>query len=136
MRKGSLADILHSSDQEFVGAVASPDAYGRDHLSAEQTLDYDLDMDLTFRRFTSSGDCGGRVSLPDNTADITSKKWVEITSKESIRSDLLVDFTDNNGDLSVKGDNLIWRSLSGIRRHISTPTPTNPYRVAWRHLVT
>ena len=101
MRKGSLADILHSSDQEFVGAVASPDAYGRDHLSAEQTLDYDLDMDLTFRRFTSSGDCGGRVSLPDNTADITSKKWVEITSKEGIRSDLHVDFTDNNGDLSA-----------------------------------
>ena len=101
IRKGSLADILHSSDQEFVGAVASPDAYGRDHLSAEQTLDYDLDMDLTFRRFTSSGDCGGRVSLPDNTADITSKKWVEITSKESIRSDLRVDFTDNNGELSA-----------------------------------
>ena len=101
MRKGALADILHSSDQGFVGAVTSPDAYGRDHLTAEQTLDYDLDMDLTFRRFTSSGDCGGRVSLPDNTADITSKKWVELTSKESIRSDLKVDFTDNNGDLSA-----------------------------------
>ena len=74
MRKGSLSDIQNAVDLSFVGAVSSNDAYGRDHLTAEHTLDYDLDMDLTFRRVTSSGECGGRVSLPDNTADVTSKK--------------------------------------------------------------
>jgi len=115
MRKGSMEDIQHSSDLAFVGAVSSPDAYGRDHLSAEQTLDYDLDMDLTFRRFTSSGECGGRVSLPDNVADITSKKWVELTSKEGIRTDLQVDFTDNNQQTST-AKSIIYdlEELSGI----------------------
>ena len=101
MRKGSLSDLQNPGDLSFVGAVSSPDAYGRDNLAAEHTLDYDLDMDLTFRRVTSSGECGGRVSLPDNTADITSKKWVEITSKKGIRSDLQVDFTDNNQQTSA-----------------------------------
>ena len=101
MRKGSLSDLQNPGDLSFVGAVSSPDAYGRDNLAAEHTLDYDLDMDLTFRRVTSSGECGGRVSLPDNTADITSKKWVEITSKKGSRSDLQVDFTDNNQQTSA-----------------------------------
>ena len=115
MRRGSLEDIQHSSDLSFVGAVSSPDAYGRDHLAAEQTLDYDLDMDLTFRRFTSGGDCGGRVSLPDNTAEITSKKWVEITSKEGIRTDLQIEFTDNNQESST-AKSIIYdlEELSGI----------------------
>ena len=83
-----------------MGAVNSPDAYGRDFLTAEQSIDYDLNMDLTFRTVTSSGECGGKLSSPDNTADISLKRWVEITGKEAIRSDLLVDFTDNNGESS------------------------------------
>ncbi|DAC42946.1 MAG TPA: hypothetical protein HA315_04505 [Candidatus Thalassarchaeaceae archaeon] len=115
MRKGSLSDLQNPGDLSFVGAVSSPDAYGRDNLAAEHTLDYDLDMDLTFRRVTSSGECGGRVSLPDNTADITSKKWVEITSKKGIRSDLQVDFTDNNQQTSaVKAIIYDLEELSGI----------------------
>ena len=115
MRKGSLSDIQDAGDLSFVGAVSSPDAYGRDHLAAEHTLDYDLDMDLTFRRVTSSGECGGRVSLPDNTADITSKKWAEITSKKVIRSNLHVDFTDNNQQTST-ANAIIYdlEELSGI----------------------
>lgn len=115
MRKGSISDIQDARDLSFVGAVSSPDAYGRDHLVAENTLDYDLDMDLTFRRVTSSGECGGRVSLPDNTADLTSKKWVEITSKKVIRSNLHVDFTDNNGQTST-ANAMIYdlEELSGI----------------------
>lgn len=115
MRKGSLSDIQDAGDLAFVGAVSSPDAYGRDHLAAEHTLDYDLDMDLTFRRVTSSGECGGRVSLPDNTADITSKKWNEVTSKKVIRSNLNVDFTDNNGQTSI-ANAIIYdlEELSGI----------------------
>lgn len=100
VREGTLSDIQHASDLDFVGAVNSPDAYGRDFLTAEQSIDYDLNMDLTFRTVTSSGECGGKLSSPDNTADISLKRWVEITGKEAIRSDLLVDFTDNNGDSS------------------------------------
>tara|TARA_B100000427_G_scaffold315116_1_gene308901 strand:+ start:1 stop:1545 length:1545 start_codon:yes stop_codon:yes gene_type:complete len=100
VREGTLSDIQHASDLDFVGAVNSPDAYGRDFLTAEQSIDYDLNMDLTFRTVTSSGECGGKLSSPDNVADISLKRWVEIAGKEAIRSDLQVDFTDNNGESS------------------------------------
>lgn len=100
VREGTLSDIQHASDLDFVGAVNSPDAYGRDFLTAEQSIDYDLNMDLTFRTVTSSGECGGKLSSPDNVADISLNRWVEIAGKEAIRSDLLVDFTDNNGESS------------------------------------
>lgn len=100
VRQGTTSDIQHASDLDFVGAVNSPDAYGRDHLAAEQSIDYDLNMDLTFRTVNSNGECGGKLSSPDNTADISLKRWIEITGKEAIRSDLQVDFTDNNGDSS------------------------------------
>tara|TARA_Y100000748_G_scaffold63843_1_gene51547 strand:+ start:1686 stop:3869 length:2184 start_codon:yes stop_codon:yes gene_type:complete len=99
VREGTLSDI-QPSDLDFVGAVNSPDAYGRDFLTAEQSIDYDLNMDLTFRTVTSSGECGGKLSSPDNVADISLNRWVEIAGKEAIRSDLLVDFTDNNGESS------------------------------------
>ena len=99
VREGTLSDIK-PSDLDFVGAVNSPDAYGRDFLTAEQSIDYDLNMDLTFRTVTSSGECGGKLSSPDNVADISLNRWVEIAGKEAIRSDLLVDFTDNNGESS------------------------------------
>ena len=100
VREGTLSDIQHASALDFVGAVNSPDAYGRDFLTAEQSIDYDLNMDLTFRTVTSSGECGGKLSSPDNVADISLKRWVEIAGKEAIRSDLQVDFTDNNGESS------------------------------------
>ena len=99
VREGTLSDIK-PSDLDFVGAVNSPDAYGRDFLTAEQSIDYDLNMDLTFRTVTYSGECGGKLSSPDNVADISLNRWVEIAGKEAIRSDLLVDFTDNNGESS------------------------------------
>ena len=99
VREGTLSDIK-PADLDFVGAVNSPDAYGRDFLTAEQSIDYDLNMDLTFRTVTSSGECGGKLSSPDNVADISLNRWVEIAGKEAIRSDLLVDFTDNNGESS------------------------------------
>ena len=55
------------------------------------------------------------MSLPDNTADITSKKWAEITSKKVIRSNLHVDFTDNNQQTST-ANAIIYdlEELSGI----------------------
>jgi len=127
VRQGTTSDIQHASDLDFVGAVNSPDAYGRDHLAAEQSIDYDLNMDLTFRTVNSNGECGGKLSSPDNTADVSLRRWVEITSKEAIRSDLQVDFTDNNGDSSnVQAIIYDLEELSGISGISPLTMPLTP----------
>ena len=100
VRKGNAGDIAFPTDRQYVGAVEAHDAYGRILLAAEQTLSYDLLVDLDGRTWSTvdPSKCGSMSwSLERNqlVASITSS--TELTERMVLRTESDVSFTTAEG---------------------------------------
>ena len=94
IRNGGIGDISHPLDAELIGAVNVHDAYGREHLTAEQTVMHDLAIDLQ-GKVRDEGTCTNTGWIKeDNSLISNSKSWREITGKKTIRTDTDLSFTD------------------------------------------
>ena len=94
IRNGGIGDISHPLDAELIGAVNAHDAYGREHLTAEQTVTHDLAIDLQ-GKVRDEGTCTNTGWIKeDNSLVSTSKSWREITGRKTIRTDTDLSFTD------------------------------------------
>ena len=70
------------------------DAYGREHLTAEQTVTHDLSIDLQ-GKVRDEGTCTNTGWIKeDNSLISNSKSWREITGSKTIRTDTDLSFTD------------------------------------------
>jgi len=97
IRKGGPGDITHGLDSDLEGAVSARDAYGREHLTAEQILTHDLSIDLE-GKVRNEGTCSNTGWIrQDNDLTSVSKSWKEITGKSTVRTDTQVSFTDSDG---------------------------------------
>ena len=94
IRNGDASDISHPLDAELIGAVNAHDSYGREHLTAEQTVNHDLAIDLQ-GKVRDEGTCTNTSWITeDNSLVLESKSWRDITTKSIIRSDTDLSFTD------------------------------------------
>ena len=94
IRNGGIGDISHPLDADLIGAVNAHDAYGREHLTAEQTVMHDLAIDLQ-GKVRDEGTCTNTGWIKeDNSLISNSKSWREITGKKTIRTDTDLSFTD------------------------------------------
>ena len=94
IRNGGICDISHPLDADLIGAVNAHDAYGREHLTAEQTVTHDLAIDLQ-GKVRDEGTCTNTGWIKeDNSLISTSKSWREITGRKTIRTDTDLSFTD------------------------------------------
>ena len=94
IRNGGISDISHPLDANLIGAVNAHDAYGREHLTAEQTVMHDLAIDLQ-GKVRDEGTCTNTGWIKeDNSLISNSKSWREITGKKTIRTDTDLSFTD------------------------------------------
>ncbi len=94
IRNGGIGDISHPLDADLIGAVNAHDAYGREHLTAEQTVTHDLSIDLQ-GKVRDEGTCTNTGwIMEDNSLISTSKSWREITRSKTIRTDTDLSFTD------------------------------------------
>ncbi len=94
IRNGGIGDISHPLDADLIGAVNAHDAYGREHLTAEQTVTHDLAIDLQ-GKVRDEGTCTNTGWIKeDNSLISTSKSWREITGRKTIRTDTDLSFTD------------------------------------------
>ena len=73
------------------------DAYGRQRLTVEQTLTFDLSVDLE-GKLRDEGDCTGwGWDREDNTLVSNSKSWRDITTRSTVRTDTQVNLIDSDG---------------------------------------
>ena len=94
IRNGGIGDISHSLDADLIGAVNAHDAYGREPLTAEQTVMHNLAIDLQ-GKVRDEGACTNTGWIKeDNSLISNSKSWREITGKKTIRTDTDLSFTD------------------------------------------
>jgi len=100
IRKGETSDISFPSDRRFVGAIEANDAYGRVMLAAEQTLSYDLLVDLEGQTWSTvePSKCGSMTwSLDRNELDATVTSYTELTERIVFRTDSEFAFTTAEG---------------------------------------
>ena len=97
LRRGDSDEIFHSTDSELEGTVMALDAYGRQRLTVEQTLTFDLSVDLE-GKLRDEGDCTGwGWDREDNTLVSNSKSWRDITTRSTVRTDTQVNLIDSDG---------------------------------------
>ena len=98
IRNGGSGDISHPLDAELIGAVNVHDSYGRQHLTAEQTVTHDLAIDLQ-GKVRDEGSCTNTGwIMEDNHLVSQSKSWRDIATRTTIRTDTDLSFTDPDGD--------------------------------------
>jgi hypothetical protein len=100
IRKGETSDIAFPSDRRFVGAIEANDAYGRVMLAAEQTLSYDLLVDLEGQTWSTvnPSQCGSMTwSLDRNDLDVTVTSFTELTERLVFRTESEFAFTTAEG---------------------------------------
>ncbi len=96
IRKGETSDIAFPSDRRFVGAIEANDAYGRVMLAAEQTISYDLLVDLEGQTWSTvnPSNCGSMTwSLDRNELDATVTSFTELTERIVFRTESEFKFT-------------------------------------------
>ena len=102
--KGDESDILHGLDSHLIGAVDAKDAYGRSHLTAEQILEHNLEIDLSGKTWRDTNVCGNLGwSMSGNDLVMTTKTYDELTENALLRSETDISFTDIEGFVSTAG---------------------------------
>ncbi len=100
IRKGETMDISFPTDRKYVGAVEAHDAYGRTMLAAEQSLSYQLLVDLGGRTWSTvePSRCGSLSwSLDQNQLDSSVTSWTELTERSLFRTESDFSFTTAEG---------------------------------------
>ena len=102
-RNAPSSEISHPIDRTYAGAAESIDGYGRLHLTAERSLSYDLNVDLSGRTWTTDGSkCSNSLTweMNSNSVEINSVSWEELTEKSTIHSTSSLDFRTPDDDLT------------------------------------
>jgi len=100
-RNAPSSDITNPNDRTYAGSAESIDGYGRIHLTAERSLSYDLNVDLSGRTWTTDGSkCSNSLQweMNSNSVAIESISWEELTEESTIRSVSSLDFRTPDND--------------------------------------
>ena len=100
-RNAPSSEITNPSDQIYSGSAESVDGYGRVHLTAERSLSYDLNVDLSGRTWTTDGSkCSNSLQweMNSNSVTVESISWEELTEETTIKSVSSLDFRTPDND--------------------------------------
>ena len=96
--EGDLDEISHQIDRqssELLGVINAKDAYGRSHLTVQQEIIHDLEVDLEGKTWKDTNVCGNLGwSLPGNDLLMTTNLYEELTETSLLRSESIISFTD------------------------------------------
>ncbi|MDC0555671.1 SAP domain-containing protein [Euryarchaeota archaeon] len=99
--EGDLNEISHPIDRqssELLGVINAKDAYGRSHLTVQQEIIHDLEVDLEGKTWKDTNVCGNiGWSLPGNDLLMTTNLYEELTETSLLRSESIISFTDVDG---------------------------------------
>ena len=102
--EGDDSQITHpldkqSSNPDYSGTIDAKDAYGRSHLTVQQQITHDLDIDLEGKTWKDTNVCGNiGWSLPGNELLMTTNLYDELAESSLLRSESIISFTDSDGD--------------------------------------
>ena len=99
--EGDLSQINHPIDRqasELLGAINAKDAYGRSHLTVQQEITHNLEVDLEGKTWKDTNVCGNLGwSLSGNDLLMTTNLYNELTETSLLRSESIISFTDVEG---------------------------------------
>ena len=99
--EGDLSQITHPIDRQdskLLGAINAKDAYGRSHLTVQQQIVHDLEVDLEGKTWRDTDVCGNLGwSLSGNDLLMTTNLHQELTETSLLRSESIILFTDVEG---------------------------------------
>ena len=99
--EGDLNEISHPIDRqssELLGVIDAKDAYGRSHLTVQQEIMHDLEVDLEGKTWKDTNVCGNLGwSLSGNDLLMTTNLYEELTETSLLRSESIISFTDVEG---------------------------------------
>ncbi len=98
--EGDNSQVTHpidrqSSNPDFYGTIDAKDAYGRSHLTIQQQITHDLNLDLEGKTWRETNICGNLGwSLSGNELLMTTNIYDELTEHSLLRSESAISFTD------------------------------------------
>ena len=99
--EGDLSQISHPVDRqssELLGTINTKDAYGRSHLTVQQQITHNLEVDLEGKTWKDTHICGNLGwSLSGNDLLMTTNLYDELTETSLLRSESIISFTDVEG---------------------------------------
>ena len=99
--EGDLSQITHPVDRqssELLGTINAKDAYGRSHLTVQQQITHNLEVDLEGKTWKDTDICGNLGwSLSGNDLLMTTNLYDELTETSLLRSESIISFTDVEG---------------------------------------
>ena len=99
--EGDLSQINHPIDRqesELLGVINAKDAYGRSHLTVQQEITHNLEVDLEGKTWKDTNVCGNLGwSLSGNDLLMTTNLYNELTETSLLRSESIISFTDVEG---------------------------------------
>ena len=99
--EGDLSQITHPVDRqssELLGTINAKDAYGRSHLTVQQQITHNLEVDLEGKTWRDTDICGNLGwSLSGNDLLMTTNLYDELTETSLLRSESIISFTDVEG---------------------------------------
>ena len=102
--EGDDSQVTHpidrqSSNPDFYGTIDAKDAYGRSHLTVQQQITHDLNVDLEGKTWKDTNVCGNLGwSLSGNDLSMTTNIYDELSESSLLRSESIISFTDVEGD--------------------------------------
>ena len=101
--EGDDSQVTHpidrqSSNPDFYGTIDAKDAYGRSHLTVQQQITHDLNVDLEGKTWKDTNVCGNLGwSLSGNDLSMTTNIYDELSESSLLRSESIISFTDVEG---------------------------------------
>ena len=100
--QGDSSEITHpidSAESSLQGVVSAKDAYGRSHLTVQQKITHNLNIDLEGKTWKETNICGNLGwSLSGNQLSMDTNIYDELAEQSILRSESDISFTDIEGD--------------------------------------
>ena len=100
--QGDSSEITHpidSAESSLKGVISAKDAYGRSHLTVQQKITHNLNIDLEGKTWKETNVCGNLGwSLSGNQLSMDTNIYDELAEQSILRSESDISFTDIEGD--------------------------------------
>ena len=102
--EGDDSQVTHpidrqSSNPDFYGTIDAKDAYGRSHLTVQQQITHDLNVDLEGKTWKDTNVCGNLGwSLSGNDLSMTTNIYDELSESSLLRSESIITISDVEAD--------------------------------------
>ncbi len=100
--QGDSSEITHpidSAESSLKGVISAKDAYGRSHLTVQQKITHNLNIDLEGKTWKETNICGNLGwSLSGNQLSMDTNIYDELAEQSILRSESEISFTDIEGD--------------------------------------